>query len=538
NSSSTAAGLNIYNNFIWDVASYGYASGAGAADNGYGIIVTSGGGYNIYYNSVSLVTNQTANGLPAAFNVTSGVTTSGAINLRNNIFSNTQTTGTQRYAIYCGATSSVFAAIDYNDYYAGTAPNLGFIGSNRATLTDIQTGFGSNVNSKAVNPGFTSATDLHLLASSSLEGTATPIGSITTDIDGTVRSLTNPDIGADEFVGSDLTPPSISYSLLSNTSSFSNRSFTGVTITDISGVNVVPGTKPRCYYKRTSDLNEYNNNGPGTDGWKYAEANGGSSPFDFTIDYSLLNGGGGVANGDVVQYFVVAEDLAGSPNVGINSGTFAVAQTTCNLDPSAFPITGTINSYQIVGAPLSGTYTVGMSMMRTLSGKDLKFEARTRKVKVMVPDENAVNKTKVEKDPNAQVQNTTSAFDQDALNRPMKQVEIEETYYEITENGKKYDGPMYMEYPKGNTKSSNRPGSENGGSTDLMGNYGTITSAVSDLNSRGVGGPVTFILIDNGSYAGETYPIQFNNNISGISAVNTVTLKPQSGVSSTIPGTI
>ena len=499
NSSSTAAGLNVYNNFIWDVASYGWTT-ANAADNGYGIMVNTGGGYNIYYNSVSMTTNQTATGgLPAAINFSSSLITAGSINLRNNIFSNTQTVGTNRYAIYCSAASSIFAAIDYNDYYAGTAPNLGYIGGNRAALADIQTGFGSNVNSKAVNPGFTSGTDLHLLTSSLLEATATPIGGITTDIDGTTRNATTPDIGADEFTGSDLNPPTISYTVLGNTSSFSNRSFTAITITDVSGVNTTPGTMPRCYYKRSSDLNEFNNNGPGTDGWKYAEANGSTSPFDFTIDYSLLNGGGGVTNGDVIQYFVVAEDLAGTPNVGINSGTFAVAQVTCNLDPSAFPIGGTINSYQIVGAPLSGSYTVGVSMMRTLSGKDLKFEARTRKVKTMVPDENAVNRTKKEKDPNAKAPNTTSAFDQEALNRPMKQVEIEETYYELTENGVKYDGPMYMEYPNGNTKLLNRPGSENGGSTDLMGNYATITAAVTDLNSRGVSGPVTFLLIDNGA---------------------------------------
>jgi len=45
-------------------------------------------------------------------------------------------------------------------------------------------------------------------------------------------------------------------------------------------------------------------------------------------------------------------------------------------------------------------------------------------------------------------------------------------------------------------------------------------------------------LIDNGSYVGETYPLQFNSTISGVSAVNTVTLKPQTGIASTIPGNI
>ena len=48
--------------------------------------------------------------------------------------------------------------------------------------------------------------------------------------------------------------------------------------------------------------------------------NGSTSPFDFTINYALLNGGG-VIVGDIVNYFVVAQDLCTTPNVAINSGT-------------------------------------------------------------------------------------------------------------------------------------------------------------------------------------------------------------------------
>src|SRR6185436_15257286 len=65
---STASNMSVHNNMIWDVASYGFAGG-GIADNGYGIVVNAGGGYNIYYNTIHMNTNQTAvTGLPAAIN--------------------------------------------------------------------------------------------------------------------------------------------------------------------------------------------------------------------------------------------------------------------------------------------------------------------------------------------------------------------------------------------------------------------------------------------------------------------------------------
>lgn len=61
-------------------------------------------------------------------------------------------------------------------------------------------------------------------------------------------------------------------------------------------------------------------------------------------------------------------------------------------------------------------------------------------------------------------------------------------------------------------------------------NFTTITSAVSALNSRGVSGPVTFLL-NNALYneaAGESFPIIINQ-FAGSSATNTVTFKPNTG---------
>ncbi|MFN8299023.1 MAG: PKD domain-containing protein [Chitinophagales bacterium] len=203
--STTTSNLNVYNNFISDVAGMGYG-GVTVSDNGYGIVLTAGGGYNIDFNTVSLATNQTT-GTPAAINITSGIITAGSVNLRNNIFSITSTVGT-RYAIYCAAANTVFGTINYNDYYS--AGTLGYIGSNRTTLAAIQTGFGQNVNSLNVLPVFVSASDLHVVAGSNtaLNNTALSLAGITTDIDGDVRcpgggcpgASSAPDFGADEFV--------------------------------------------------------------------------------------------------------------------------------------------------------------------------------------------------------------------------------------------------------------------------------------------------------------------------------------------------
>lgn len=206
-STASAANINVVNNFVSDVYANGYTSGAGINDNGYGIAISSGSGYNLYFNTVSLGVNQLAAGLPAALNVTSGVTAAGSVTAKNNIFSTSQSNGTNRYAIYSGAANTVFASIDNNDYYS-TGPNVGYIGSNRADLAAIQAGFGGNTNSTTAQPVFVSSTDLHLATAPAgtnwcLDGKGISVSGITADIDADVRN-NPPDIGADEFAATGL----------------------------------------------------------------------------------------------------------------------------------------------------------------------------------------------------------------------------------------------------------------------------------------------------------------------------------------------
>ena len=125
------------------------------------------------------------------------VTTAGAVDLRNNILSSTQTLGT-RFGIVNAATASVAAPIDYNDY---SAQNVGRLGATtHATLAAWQGVSGGDTNSLAVAPGFVSNTDLHLNVSggpSPVENEGVSLAAVVNDIDGDTRGAA-PEMGADE----------------------------------------------------------------------------------------------------------------------------------------------------------------------------------------------------------------------------------------------------------------------------------------------------------------------------------------------------
>ena len=154
-----------------------------------------------------------------------------------------------------------------------------------------------------------------------------------------------------------MTAPAITYTLIPNNGCLSTQSLSAI-ITDASGVNTTSGTTPRIYYKRSTNGNAFNNNTPGTAGWKFTETPNTSSPFIFTMDFTLLSGGTGVTAGQTVQYFVVAQDLALTIHVGINVGTFAAIPTSVALTAAAFPIGGTINNYLLL-AGLTSPITIG-----------------------------------------------------------------------------------------------------------------------------------------------------------------------------------
>ncbi len=304
--------------------------------------------------------------------------TSGADSLFNNIFfnarSNTTPAGAKHYAY--GVNQSSGLVSNFNVIFAnGTDGMFGTKDdgtTSYSNIADLRTGFGTDANSLGFNPNFTTpsgssaAVDLHISNPTVIEASGTPIAYVTEDFDNQARSgLTPTDIGADagNFTPLDLAGPVISYTNLGNSAKMDSRSVTGITITDASGVNVTSGTAPRIYYKKSTDQNLFSGNTSGDDGWKWVESGNPASPFSFDIDYSIIFGGT-VSAGEIIQYFVVAQDLATTPNVGINSGSFTVTPASVDLDPTVAPIGGTIKSYTIVPS-ITGVVLVGTGQTYT-----------------------------------------------------------------------------------------------------------------------------------------------------------------------------
>ena len=407
-----AGGINgiIQNNFLYGIINSANASSFSTSTGSFGIRVATTTGHKVYHNTVNMSGAFTGAGivLTACLNIVSTSVT--GCDVRNNIFSNTQTGGSGGSAYVClylpnAGTSTFNLTINNNAYYTGSTAGLhgicqagaaytnpvttagiglytaaNFNQASSAPVTNLRnytsTLLAANTNNENASLAFTSAapfvssTDLHIstgVTPTQLESGGAPVG-VTTDIDGQVRpgptgsvngGASAPDLGADEFDGVklDLTGPAITYTLFTNTTCTSNKTVAPVTITDASGVNVTVGTRPRVYYKRTSDANTFNNNTSGTAGWKFAEATNAVSPFSFTINGSLLFGGAPVV-GDVIQYFIIAQDNVATPNVGINSGNFAAPPSSVALTAAAFPITGTIYSYTVLGGGLSGMVNI------------------------------------------------------------------------------------------------------------------------------------------------------------------------------------
>ncbi|HLO53175.1 MAG TPA: hypothetical protein VK169_02750 [Saprospiraceae bacterium] len=401
-----ASGTNIIsNNLIGDLRAP-FSTGNVTIN---GIQVSSGTTNNIFHNTVNIAsstTSATTVGTSAIYFSSSTPTN----NLRNNIFVNTSAPGPTggftaaiRYTTVPTATN--FPAANNNNFYYAGVPAVNKViyceGSSatptngQQTIANYKTYInttlpvsGRESSSVSEIPNFTSTTGSNPITNFLKydTGIATQIEQgggvgtgITTDFSGTtVRcpgggcpgSGSTPDIGAWEQNGVplDLNGPIITYINLSNVvagPTFRNTT-SFATITDASGVNVTSGTAPRIYYKKTSDPNVFNDNTSSTAGWKYSESPTGSSPFDFTIDYTLLNSGPVVVT-DVIQYFVVAQDNA-APTVGINSGTFASIPTSVALTGAAFPIGGSINSYSITPS-IGGTILVpGTFPSLTLAG--------------------------------------------------------------------------------------------------------------------------------------------------------------------------
>ena len=173
----------ISNNFI-------QTQGAG---NTRGIFVSQCSYLSFYYNTIHI---SSTNVNAAAFYI-NDAGSSTQLNLKNNIMVNSG--GGITYRVPAGARSSL-ASSDYNDLYVPpSSAALAYLDTgNLPDLATWQLASSLDSNSVSGDPQFTSATDLHV-DNPVVNDIALVIAGITTDIDGDVRSLSTPDIGADEF---------------------------------------------------------------------------------------------------------------------------------------------------------------------------------------------------------------------------------------------------------------------------------------------------------------------------------------------------
>lgn len=239
-------GITVRNNFISDLQSATGGSGTFSTTFGiFGLRIAGGTNHKIYHNSVNLfgpllVGTGTNGTLTAAFAVTA--TTVTGMDVRNNIFANTLTSGNASTAhvsmfLPSSATSSMNLTINNNDYFSGSTAGqsgIAHVGTtytavpagpatyaglytaanfnpadtanvlNLRTYTNTLNGAGTNDNaSKVVDPLFVSNTDLHIAVASPMVDMGASVG-VTNDIDSQLR-VAAPDIGADEPSG--ITPP-------------------------------------------------------------------------------------------------------------------------------------------------------------------------------------------------------------------------------------------------------------------------------------------------------------------------------------------
>ncbi|TGE27605.1 T9SS type A sorting domain-containing protein [Hymenobacter metallicola] len=381
----------VYNNFVYDIRAL--ASTAGTSVRA---LSFRGGTTNYCYHNTVVLT-----GTPTAATNKSGafyISGSPGVDLRNNIFVNLLTLpsgGGGVAAAFFKSTavlSNLAAASNNNLFYAGTpsAEKPIFYGvattpavdqtlaqyKQRAAPAD-QSAVTENV--PFVNP----LTDPHLQpgvatqvesAGLSLVGSPLPVP---TDIDGNPRTVTSPDLGADEgaFQVVDVSGPSIAYQPLPSMANSGNRTLANVVITDPSGV-ATGATGPRLYYKKKTDANVFTASNDATgNGWKWvAGSSSTATRYDFTLDVSKLRSA--PAAGDSIQYFVTAQDLVATPNVSATPSPGFAATSVANISsaptkPNAYRVLGLLSGLKTVGTATTADYTTLTAAVADLNGSEL-----------------------------------------------------------------------------------------------------------------------------------------------------------------------
>ncbi|MEI7898587.1 MAG: hypothetical protein WCJ26_16240, partial [bacterium] len=339
-SSSSGITTNLYNNMVTDLRTPAALSGASYYNSIYGFYISSGAPIGFYNNTIFLQASSTAANFGSMALL---FTTSAVLDLRNNILvNNSIPSGLGKTIVmrFSSTTITNYAGTsNYNNFYAGPPSSVNLLfydGTNsdqtlaafksRFTPRDLQsvTELPPFVNVAATPYNVHLKNNVATQCESSGIAVATPVA-VTTDFDGDARypnagypvnalyPPNAPDMGADEVGGipSDVTAPAIVYTPLANTYHniiLGNARTLNAAITDGTGVPVTGIGLPVLYWKVNA----------GT----YQVAQGtfvSGNTYSFTF-------GAGTTLGDVVSYFIAAQDLASTPNVGaypwIGSSTY------------------------------------------------------------------------------------------------------------------------------------------------------------------------------------------------------------------------
>ncbi len=365
---SGTTGINIFNNMI--------SLGTGITNNNaiIGIMMNNGSTPDpvsrVYHNTINIAGTAASGAMPSFgiartdFGVTARVA---GVEAKNNIVTNTRSGGTGVHGAIANnfgaatATATGWAAGNSNNNVlnAAVAGNVGWW-TTAQTFSGWQTASASDANSfSGIAVTYVNATNnLHLnmgVTATLIESGGQTIVTVPTDIDvqnrpGPTGSVNGgaflPDIGADEFDGVplDIIAPAITYTPLTFTCAFTDRTLTA-TIADLTGVPTAGVLQPRIYYRKNA--NAYVS-GQGV----LTSGTGQNGTWTFTIVAANM---GGVVAGDVVSYYIIAQDnVTPTPNIGSNpsAGLVATNVNTVTTHPT------TPSSYAVSGF-LSGTYTVG-----------------------------------------------------------------------------------------------------------------------------------------------------------------------------------
>lgn len=383
--SSATTSANIYNNQIADFRAPAY-SGSGI----YGMYLSAAVQYNVYHNTVRFNHTSTGTNLGTAGIYYSSSAT--GLDLRNNIINvnvtpagsgitaalvrSTGTTGTVPSNYSTTSNGNIFYVpnVAYSFIYA---ENYSTAAVNTYSLTNdasfntacglYKTFMAPRESASFLENNLTAqVTGLYAPTGTSYaksNGVATTAPAVTVDISGTTRPA-NPDCGALQFTATalDAAPPMMTYSALPATTYCTNAPSLTATITDPSGVNTTTNA-PRLYYKKKAEIDSFGTypaaNVAAFNGWKYVTATNTGSVFTFAIDYTKLTSA--VAVGDTIQYFIVAQDNAATPNVASSAVSYASGYCpgSVGLATNAGPTTGLVtkNSFAVLPQPAAATVT-------------------------------------------------------------------------------------------------------------------------------------------------------------------------------------